>query len=293
MPQQNQMLMYTIAVKDAIEAGKKNLLLIPALPFKMLVVAGSVFPVMIFSKWGNLSRQIFEEYFWIIFGLAIFSVLWNIAWRSLHSAAWKIWALENVVDAHRLYEIAERRGMIYNQENWLGKLEYKTAEQAERLAALELRLFQARQMEDLGLTGKPLEEIQFKFNIKRQILLVVPFLAAGLLAYMISGSIFPFLLPFGAFIVFILLRALYLSEKPPVLILTPQHLQISKQTPIPWKSIKVLRVERRTEGRAQKNYLVVASDYGTIEHDISEVGNSAAEVEESLYEYWVWGKKQP
>ena len=286
--------MYTIAVKDAIEAGKKNLLLIPSLPFKILVAVGTVFPVLIFSKWGILSRQIFEEYFWASLVLTIFAIFWNIGWRSLHSAAWKIWALENVIDAHRLYEIAERRGMIYKRDNWLGKLEYKTREQTERLAELEQRLLLPRQMENTGLLGKPMETTAFKYEFNRLVLTVIPFLVFGIIAVLWMKTVIALFFPFGLVMAIALGRVIYLSTRPASLVLTPQDLQFKNDYPIPWKIIHTLRVENRPYGRSTKDYLVIGLEHvgHPVEYDISDLGKSVAEIEETLYEYWTWGKKQ-
>lgn len=285
--------MYTIPVKDAIEAGKKNLVSIPAIPLKIFIIASFSLPILVFKgrDWGL--GNIFHEYFWVLFIVSILALLWSILWRSLHSAAWKIWALENVTDAHRLYEVAERKGMIYKRNSWLNKLEFKTREQAEQLEALELRLLQPRQMEYSGLS-KPLEEIQFKYELKREAIAALPFMVLAIAVSYFTGNLLFLFFPFGLVGIFILGSAFYRISKPPSLTLTPQALQIKQAPPIPWKDIEALRVERRQHGKSTLNYLVadLMPPQGSVELDISGLGNSVSEVEETLYEYWAWGKKQ-
>lgn len=289
---------YNVSTKEALEAGKMNLKYIPfALMFSggiavlVLMFSGFIFEKPLFS-----STTMHIDQPWIFFSLPLAGLAASFAWRSFHSAAWKIWVLENVQDIHRVYQLAVSEGMIYKRGSWMNNLEYRTYDQKIRLEELEQRLDGVRQMEvagSMGLAGE--QSIPYSPTIPiMQGFSILGFLVA--IFVMNSGKSeipAPFFMVPVIIAGFILIRWLPRFSKPAPLRFNNKELTVTDHPPVAWTNITDIRMESRQHGKSRTTYLVVeTTGSGTLELNVGELKGSTAEIEDTLYQYWALAKKQ-
>ncbi|MEO6037141.1 MAG: hypothetical protein ABIQ93_01930 [Saprospiraceae bacterium] len=287
---------YYVSVSEAIRAGRMNLRYIP---LTLIISTGLVYTILFLKNFflpaahGNQGDH-FPQQIFSLFLIPFSGFILAFVWRSVHSVAWKIWALENVQDVHRLYQIAINKGMIYERDSWLNKLEYKTAEQREQLADLETRLDQPRQMEGPAGSGLGGEQT-FGYSLKRALLQLWIFLPFFVVVYLMNGT-FQFF-PFGFFLIFIggflLVKWLPRMGKPAPIRFDDSGLTIQKNPPMAWLDITNLSVETRPQGKNSVKMLVIETrgQPKNIELNIDDLEGGNDEIEQTLYDYWVRGMK--
>jgi hypothetical protein len=290
---------YSVSVKDAIRAGKKNLIYIPlALIFiPSIIIAYTFFKND--SLLSNVSIPIFESIpnFNPIL-LQLLGVVCATLWRNFHVVSWKIWAFENVKDVHRLYQIACNKGMISQRGSWLNRLEYKNSDQRQRLAKLEARLDEPRQMEtpagfDLG------SERSLNYSLKTTGLQFLFFLLVfgGITVahnQLSSFPLFPLYFFTAFFVVIHSIRWIPRIGKPAPIRLTNTTLTIKDNQPIAWSNITDIYIETRRQRKTKYVVLIITTNTKPpeLELEISEIEGGADKVEQMLYDYWVRGKNK-
>lgn len=287
---------YTVFTQEALQAGRMNLKYIP---LGILYLGGLSVPFFMFK--GYFSQEpgwdafaLFDNpLLLIVFPLA--GLVLSFVWRSFHSAAWKIWALENVQDIHRLYKLAKGEGMIFERDSWMNKLEYRSYDQKYRLEELEKRLDANRQMEIAGTINTAGEQaIPYSTTIPFiQAFAILGFLTAIFVANPGKGSIpIPFYIIPLIMVGFILFRWWPRAYKPAPLRFNNKELMVTDHPPVAWTSITDLRIENRQQGKSRTSYLVVETiGSGTLELNIGELKGSANAIEDTLYQYWALAKK--
>lgn len=287
---------YNVSTKEALQAGRMNLKYIPL----GLIYLGST-SVLIFMFKGfflndpNWEASAFSNNFFLLFLLPLAGLVLSLVWRSFHSAAWKIWVLENVQDVHRVYQLAVSEGLIFERDSWMNRFEYKTYDQKSRLEELEQRLDKPRQMElagSMGLAGE--QEIPYSLqSILTQAFLVVG-VFAGFYAFTSGKGVFPvqiFVIP-AVFIGFLLIRWIPRFNNPAPLRFNNKELMVTDHPPMSWTSITDIRIEMRQQGKSKTPFLVVkTSGAGAVELNIDELKGTAADIEDTLYQYWALAKK--
>ncbi len=232
---------------------------------------------------------------WIFFTLPLAGLVGSFAWRSFHSAAWKIYVLENVQDVHRVYQLAVSEGMIFERDSWMNKLEYRSYDQKYRLEELEKRLDEPRQMEMAGTINTAGEQaIPYSPTIPIiQGFSILGFLAAIFVANSGKSEIpAPFYMVPVIIAGFIMVRWLPRFSKPAPLRFTNKELTVTDHPPVAWNNITDLRMESRRHGKSRTTFLVVETvTSGTIELNVGELKGSSSEIEDTLYQYWALAKK--
>lgn len=279
---------YFVSVNEAIRAGRVNLKTIPTI----LAACGVVVYFLLFFGWRSEVRQFHPVLFFLI---PASSVIFALAWRSFHSAAWKIWALENVQDVHRLYQVALANGMIFERGSWLNKLEFKNADQRRQLASLEVRLDQPRQMEQpasFGSAGG--REFGYSFrSIALQMIGILPVIGV---IYFVTGK-FQFF-PLGVFIIILagimLFQWVPLLGKPAPIRFNDTALTIKENPPVAWRNITNIYLKKKQHGKNSITMLVVETNTNSpeITLDIANIDEKDDEIEQVLYDYWVRGLQQ-
>ncbi|MCC6413948.1 MAG: hypothetical protein IT270_20030 [Saprospiraceae bacterium] len=287
---------YNISTKEALEAGKMNLKYIPM----GLIYLGSMSVLVFMFKGFFLNEPNWEPFAifsnpFLIFLFPLAGLVLSFAWRSFHSAAWKIWVLENVQDVHRVFQLAVSEGMIFERSSWMNKLEYRTYDQKIRLEELEQRLDKPRQMEvagSMGLAGE--QAIPYSINSILVQAIVVVGMFAGFYAFTSGKTAFPiqiFIIPV-VFIGFHLVRWIPRFNSPAPLRFNNKELTVTNHPPVAWTNISDIRMESRKQGKSSTMYLVVeTTGSGTLELNIGELKGSSAEIEDTLYQYWALAKK--
>ncbi len=282
---------YFVSVSEAIRAGRLNLRTIPSI----VAFGGLAFYFLLFfDAFGVriVTRQFNPA---LLFLIPVSSLIFAFIWRSFHTAAWKIWALENVQDVHRLYQVALSQGMINKPDSWLIKLEYKTADQRQRLANLETRLDQPRQMEEPSSTLGIGEPREFPYSLNRALLEVIMCLPVFVIIYFVTGKFefFPFGLILIVLIGFMLFRWLPRIGKPAPIRFDAATLRIKDNPPLAWRDITNIYVEKKSDGERSETVLVVETNTtpARLDLQLSELVGRSDEIEQTLYNYWVQGKK--
>jgi len=286
---------YYVSVREAIDSGKRNLKYIPAI----FAIFGLAIPGALFLKFNffngpheeGMAPFPFPIYY--LFVIAAGCLLAGFIWKSCHSAAWKIWALENVQDAHRLYQVAESNEMIYGRDHWLNNLEYKSGLQRSRLADLETRLDEPRQLEVPG-NGPRSGETEFVYSMNRFFVQLGMVLAFFGYAFYISKGEMPFPLLIGVIIFagFTAYKWVPRLSQPAPIRLDETALTIQKYQPVPWEKITNIFIDNVKEGKTKVKTLVIESQITPpISFDISDINSTSEAIEETLYQYWVRGKQ--
>ncbi len=284
---------YFTTVPEAIERGRRDLITIPG----RFVMAGALAWGFIFFKsiWlpalhGDGFSN-FRQTALLGIGISLVSVAAALLWRGLHSADWKIWALENVQDAHRLYQLAEAKGMIWARKSWLNFLEFRTHEQQERLAELEMRLDKPRQMEVATPSGM-LETRVFRYSFKKfllQIGVLALFFGGFTAAGFGGGGFFPFGFFFLIVVVVQLVRWLPRLRLPEAIRLDADGITLRKRPTVAWADVADIFLEHRQQGKSSTRFLVVKTKEETpkpVEIDTADLDADDVEIEAAAHEFW-------
>jgi hypothetical protein len=176
-------------------------------------------------------------------------------------------------------------------------LEYRTADQRERLAVLETRLSEPRQFEVTA--GAPVyEEQSFRYAFRMafgQSLTIVGFFAGVyFFANRESADLPPvfFLIPAGI-LIYLAFRWGPRFNGPPPIRFDARQLTLGKNPPVVWTNVDNLYTEQRKSGKSTIPWLVVKTvDGGTYDLALNEIDGSPAEIEDTLYQHWALAKKQ-
>ena len=289
---------YNVSTKEALEAGRMKLKYIP---MALVYPGGWALYAAVYQRlfldeleWNPFSMfdNLFFVFLVFLAGLGL-----SVAWRSFHSAVWKIWVLENVQDAHRVYQLAVSEGMIYERFSWSNTLEYRTHDQKISLEELEKRLDGPRQMEVERTINTAAGDQSIPYSPFTPITYVV--ISLFFLVYIFNREPSQFGISVYFYLIFlipagiVLVRWLPRFLKPAPLRFNNKELTVKDEPPVAWTSITDIRIEQRQEIRYRTTYLVVEiTGEGPIELNIDQLKGSAVEIEDTLYQYWTLAKQQ-
>lgn len=289
---------YFTTVHEAIQKGKMNL---QTIPYGIMLAGGGASALLFFQKfWFPLSSGQppvdFNQTIFKFMGLSLLGVVAGFAWRNFHSAAWKIWAFENVQDIHRLQQLAEQKNMINKRGSFFNNFEFATADQRARLAELETRLDEPRKMEaPTNLLAA--ESREFKYSMKMlafQVLGIVPFF---FIMRSMTGK-FEFF-PFGLFLI-IFVGAMAFRWLPRIGQLAPLRLDadgfyLKKEPLVPWGEVENITLETRRRGKHSFTVLVFSlkNVEKPLEIDLSDIEGDNDGIEAAANEFWArWRARQ-
>lgn len=291
---------YNVSTKEALEAGRMNLKYIPygILGLTGLAMVWYVW-YMLFNERKNDFGELNDDVAFpgLVFLVPAAGYVLSVVWRNLHSAAWKIYVLENVQDVHRAFKLAESEGMIFGPGSLLNKLEYRSVDQREKLSVLETRLSEPRQFE--AATGTPVyEEQSFRYAFRMaagQSLTIVGFFAGIYFFTQRESAELPpivFLVPIGI-MAFLAYRWVPRFNGPPPIRFDARQLTLGNNPPVLWKDVTDLYTEKRSSGKSTIPWLVVKfAEGGVYALALNEIDGSPAEIEDTLYQHWAIAKKQ-
>ena len=223
-------------------------------------------------------------------GIIVAIILWYI-----HSVKWRLWAIDNVKDIHRLYQVAQREQMLTNPFGWWNRASLKWSAQGRVLLELEEeRLRAPRILEQVSNTP---ETIEFKYS-RSTIYIGIPFtlFMVGFLVFVPvkAGLLVAFFVLAGAaFMIYQMVSLWQRIQKHPFMIrLDPNGLTIESNSIIPWATITDCHIEIRGTGKHSRHYFTVYTIDNYFEIEVNEMAGSSSNLDDAANAFLSWSRQK-
>ena len=263
----------TITVTEAIDRGRR-MINYPVGIIQFIVIIGSVFVVVFFSLPG-----------WLVpVGiLAGFIASW-LYW-SFVITIWRIWAFENVRNVHELKQRAIKEKLIWKDGSFFEKTEIRTANDRDKLQALENKFLQNDVfVDDYSVPEETVVHYSKEKNFFQMVMMLI-LTAGGIwlllnqVAYVAGGV----LTAFGGFFSFREYRQA--TNTTPQIILNSKGIETVSAPFLDWKDITDDEAVARRTGKTTNHYLNYNYPNGSEQLKIDDYEISQRELDNLLRVY--------
>lgn len=258
-----------VSVEYALKKGRARLVHLPTLVTFAFIALSIILSV----------TEIVPKWITFLVLLSGFLLGW-LTW-SYFVNKWKVWAFENVRNVHELKQKAIDQKLIWKNDSWFEKTEFKSFEQTAKLKSLEKKFLEKDIfIDDVSI---PKETIIFYSKTTLVFLLIMSFGCLCIGSYFLLQKQY-----FGLFLIAIGLYLSYdqikkLRNNKPQIILNDQGIKLKNEKLVSWNKIHNDRVFTQTSGRRSTNYLAFNNEM----IDIDELTVKFEELEKLLHVYRV------
>ena len=235
-----------VPVMEAIRKGKRMLLL-PRILLTLGLFYFVFLGVIFFKVLGNIAPGTFKHIYefgliWIISFIPL--IILPYWFWSKRTTKWKLWAFENVKNVHELCKVARQSALFARYGSFLDKVTLQTKSERKQWANLQIKFERADIFEDDAEV--PAETIIY-FSMVSRLILIVAYLAIGVVALLITISAFrPNLdkwvsiisigvMGWMAFLIFTMIKSLV--ERKPQLIISDKGIETIRDGFQSWEFI--------------------------------------------------------
>lgn len=276
------MINYQATVKEAMERGKWPVKYMPLILF-MGGIFGGIF--------GFIATD--NPVCFYILGAGI---LGSILLGLRNSVEWKHWALDNVRDIHRLYQVAEREQYITDPDGWWNRTLLGMTAKGREVRQMEIRRLIDEPRLYESATGRP-QDIEFGYSNSTFYvgIPIVLLIVVGLLTNFVQFNSFGIIIAvIGAGVMLYSMFNLWqkMSANSFMIRLDSNGITIEDNPLIMWSDVINSYTERRGSGRHSRFYFIVVKQDGEMEEiDIGEMQGSPSSLDDAAAEFLAWSKQ--
>lgn len=258
-----------ITVNEALKKGRAKLVYLP-----MFVTFAIIILSIILSTYEIVSSWI------ILIGFVAGFLCGWLTW-SYFVNKWKVWAFGNVRNVRELKRKAIEQKLIWKDDSWFEKTEFRSLEQKNKLQSLEKKFLEKDiYQDDINI---PNETIIFYSKTSLVFLLVISLgmISIGTYFLLEKDYIMSFLVLVGLYLGYDQIKKL--RDNNPQITINTKGIKLKNEKMIPWNKISDERVFTQKGGRNSTNYLAFNDEM----IDIGELTVKFEELEKLLQVYRV------